>query len=100
MSTKASRLDNPEQEKPATTLHFRFERDKSSQLGSAKRNWQPQEHSGLCHPWCCSTEAHSKLSQMGRLVEWNLFCNSRHFPRQLFVEGDAFVMLRLLLFEL
>lgn len=50
VSTKASRLDNPQQEKPAMTLHFRFEREKSSHLGSAKRNWQCQEHSGLLRP--------------------------------------------------
>jgi len=100
VSTKAARLDNLEQEKPAPTLHFRLEREKSSHLGSEKHNWQLREHSRLLRPSCCSIAAHSKFSQTGRLVEWNLSRNSRRFHCQLFVVGDAFVMLRLLPFEL
>lgn len=83
VSSKASRLENPQQEKPSMALHFRLEREKSSHLGSAKRNWQPQEHPRLLHLSCCSTAACS------RLVEWNLSCNSRHFPCQLFVVGGC-----------
>lgn len=82
------------------TLHFRLGREESSHLGAAKGSWQPRQHCRLLCPWCCLTAAHSKLSQSGRVVEWNHSRNSRHFPCQLFVAGDASVMLRLLLFEL